>query len=123
MPAIVKEPMKLWQGVPYARSITLAANGVPVDLTGRKVTANLHRGGPNDPGAAAYTISTDNGLLSVSDPTTGRIDFALAGSDIAGFKAGGYTLHLFVLDADDNVIAQGYPLIRYVQVSPSGVNP
>src|SRR4051812_43222755 len=99
MPAIVKEPLKLYAGVPFAGSITLRSGLSPMDLTGLEVTANLHSGTPDSPGAVVYTISTTNDLLAVASPATGVITFALTGEAIATYDAGDYVMPVFVTDS------------------------
>lgn len=121
-PAIVKEPMILRKGVRHTSTITLTTSGSAMDLTGRKVTANLHAGTPANPGAVVYTISTDNGYLTVDAPLTGVINIDLPGSVIATYVTGDYVMNVFVLTSGDVVIANGHPLIRFVQVLPSGVS-
>ncbi len=125
-PDILLEPLVLRWGVPYGDTLTLyddEAGTSPVDLTGLKVTANLHSGSPEDPGESAFDISTDNGLLIVSDPTTGVIQFDLDADAVTEIPAGDYIMCVFLKDLSDVVIANGHPLIWYVQVVPSGAEP
>lgn len=122
-PAILKEPLVLRWGVPFAGTVTLVPGGSPMDLTGLKATASLHRGTPQNPGEAVYDITTDNGLLEINGVTDGVIQFALGGGDIEGFDIGDYVMLFFVTDGSGAVVANGHPLIRYVQVLPSGVSP
>lgn len=121
--AIIKSPLTLRWGVPFEGTITFTPGGVPMDLTGLKVTANLHQGTPEEPGASVYAISTTNGKLVVSSPASGTATFALSGEDIEDLSAGDYIMPVFILNGSDEVISGGHPFIRYVQVTPSGFSP
>lgn len=67
--------LTIYQGANFREKYTWSYDGVPVDLTGAKLIAHL-RDEAQSP-VLVFELSTDNGYISLVNPTQGEFELAI----------------------------------------------
>ncbi|MDG9992339.1 hypothetical protein [Acinetobacter ursingii] len=83
MPA-AKLNLKIEQGATFRQSLDWKANGVAINLTGFEARMQLRQ--PIDSPTIIHELTTANGGITFTDPSTGKFELFISNIDTAGFN-------------------------------------